>query len=103
MGYSNRLIATWRSCHWTVGEVSDLALIDLAQALGVDPRQLFRRRSGAEPCSGAMHSTFRFASRIPGDPGILNGVGQQRTPWNEENQARIYLVTRPTSSALAVK
>ena len=52
-------------------EASGLSWRGMAKALGVDPKQLLRWRKGVEPCGGAMHSIFRFASpvaRRPGDP-----------------------------------
>ena len=51
----------------------------MAKALGVDPKQLLRWRKGVEPCGGAMHSIFRFASRLPGGLEILIGEGFQMT------------------------
>ena len=60
-------------------EVSGLTWSGLAQALGVDQKQLLRWRKGTEPCGGAMHSIFRFASRMPGGLDILIGEGQQMT------------------------
>ena len=60
-------------------EASGLSWRGMAKALGVDPKQLFRWRKGVEPCGGAMHSIFRFASRLPGGLEILIGEGFQMT------------------------
>ena len=45
-------------------EASGLTWSGMSRALGVDPKQMYRWRRGTEPCGGAMHSLFRFASRI---------------------------------------
>ncbi len=60
-------------------EASGLSWRGMAKALGVDPKQLLRWRKGVEPCGGAMHSIFRFASRLPGGLEILIGEGFQMT------------------------
>ena len=60
-------------------EASGLSWRGFAKALGVDPKQLLRWRKGVEPCGGAMHSIFRFASRLPGGLEILIGEGFQMT------------------------
>ena len=54
-------------------EASGLTWSGLAQAIGVDRKQLHRWRKGTEPCGGAMLSLVRFASRIPGGLDILRG------------------------------
>ena len=54
-------------------EASGLSWRGMAKALGVDPKQLLRWRKGVEPSGGAMHSIFRFASRLPGGLEILIG------------------------------
>ena len=55
------------------GQLSLLA--GLVRGLGVDPKQLGRWRKDVEPCGGAMHSIFRFASRMPGGLEIFMGEG----------------------------
>ena len=60
-------------------EASGLSWRGMAKAFGVDPKQLLRWRKGVEPCGGAMHSIFRFASRLPGGLEILIGEGFQMT------------------------
>ena len=60
-------------------EASGLSWRGIAKALGVDPKQLLRWRKGVEPCGGAMHSIFRFATRLPGGLEILFGEGFQMT------------------------
>ena len=44
----------------------------MADALGVDPRQLFRwRKQDGEPNGGAMLSLVRLAVRVPGGLALL--------------------------------
>ena len=59
--------------------VTEGGTVEVTVALGVDPKQLLRWRKGVEPCGGAMHSIFRFASRLPGGLEILIGEGFQMT------------------------
>ena len=66
-------------------KASGLSWRGMAKALGVDPKQLLRWRKGVEPCGGAMHSIFRFASRLPGGLEILMGEGFQLTFFKEES------------------
>ena len=54
-------------------EVSGLTWNGLAQALGVDRKQLDRWRKGTEPCGGAMLALIRFACQVPGGLDILLG------------------------------
>ena len=54
-------------------EVSGLSWSGVAQAIGVDRKQVRRWSQGVEPCGGAMLSLFRFARRIPGGMDILMG------------------------------
>ena len=68
-------------------EASGLSWRGLARALGVDPKQLARWRKGVEPCGGAMHSIFRFASRMPGGLEILMG-GRYQMSFFEEGEQR---------------
>ena len=57
----------------------------LAQAVGVDRKQLDRWRKGVEPCGGAMLALVRFARRIPGGLDILTGEdGPTDFPEEEE-------------------
>ena len=54
-------------------EVSGLSWSGLAQAIGVDRKQVRRWTQGVEPCGGAMLALVRFARRIPGGLDILLG------------------------------
>ena len=65
-------------------EASGLTWSGLAQALGVDRKQLNRWRKGTEPCGGAMLSLLRFARRMPGGLDILIGGAAQMTFLEEE-------------------
>ena len=64
-------------------EASGLTWNGLAQALGVDRKQLDRWRKGVEPCGGAMLSLVRFARRFPGGLDILLGEDEQ-TDFQED-------------------
>ena len=64
-------------------EASGLSWSGMSRALGVDPKQMYRWRRGTEPCGGAMHSLFRFATRIPEGTEILMGKIRQMTLWDE--------------------
>ena len=74
-------------------EASGLSWRGLARALGVDPKRLGHWRRGVEPCGGAMHSIYRFASRMPGGPEILMGEDYQMTFFNEENEEKTWTTT----------
>ena len=65
-------------------EVSGLSWSGLAQAIGVDRKQVRRWSQGVEPCGGAMLSLFRFARRIPGGLAIL--FGEELPQQDEEDQ-----------------
>lgn len=52
-------------------ERSGLTWEAMAEALGVETRQLFRWRRGTEPKGGAMLSLFRLASQVPDGLGEL--------------------------------
>ena len=67
-------------------EASGLTWNGLAQALGVDRKQLDRWRKGVEPCGGAMLSLVRFARRIKGGLDILLGEGFQMDLWDEDSE-----------------
>lgn len=56
-------------------EATGLTWNGFAEALGVDPKQVFRWRQGAEPCGGAMRSVFRLAGWVPGGLDIVMGEG----------------------------
>lgn len=57
----------------------DLTWEQMAEALGVDSRQLQRWRSGAAPSGGAMLALVRLAARVPG--GLVELLGDE---WNEQ-------------------
>ncbi len=65
-------------------EASGLTWNGLAQALGVDRKQLDRWRKGVEPCGGAMLALIRFACRIPGGLDILLGDEPVLEPDEDE-------------------
>lgn len=46
---------------------------EMAEALGVDNRQLLRWRRGSCPSGGSMHSLFRLAAQLPGGLSELLG------------------------------
>lgn len=48
----------------------------MAEALGVDCRQVFRWRRGATPSGGAMLSLIRLAARVPG--GLTELLDEER-------------------------
>ena len=53
-------------------ELTGLTWEGMADALGVDPRQLFRwRNKDGEPNAGAMLSLARLAIRVPGGLALL--------------------------------
>lgn len=53
-------------------EMTGLTWEGMADALGVDPRQLFRwRKEDGEPNAGAMLSLARLAVRVPGGLALL--------------------------------
>lgn len=54
-------------------ETSGLSWNGLAEAIGVDVKQLRRWRKGAEPCGGAMLSLVDLALTIPGGIQVLLG------------------------------
>ena len=56
-------------------EATGLTWNGFAEALGVDPKQVFRWRLGAEPCGGAMRSLVGLAGRVPGGLDIIMGEG----------------------------
>lgn len=60
-------------------KASGLNWSGLANAIGVDYKQMYRWRKGVEPSGGAMHALCRYASRIPGGLKILMGDGFQMT------------------------
>ena len=47
----------------------------LADALGVDRKQVLRWKDGTEPCGGAMLSIFGLAALVPGGLDIIMGDG----------------------------
>ena len=61
-------------------EASGLSWSGMAQAIGVDRKQLRLWAEGVEPCGGAMLSLFRLASRIPGGLDILLGEDLTENP-----------------------
>ena len=56
-------------------ERSGLSWNGVAEALGVDIKQVLRWRDGTEPCGGAMLSLFRLSAQVPGGVDILMGEG----------------------------
>lgn len=54
---------------------ADLTWEAMAEALGVDTRQLFRWRRGASPSGGAMLSLVRLAARVP--DGLCDLLGEE--------------------------
>ena len=52
-------------------EATGLTWNGFAEALGVDPKQVFRWRQGAEPCGGAMRSLVCLAGSVPGGLDIV--------------------------------
>ena len=56
----------------------DLTWEGMAEALGVDDRQLQRWRSGTAPSGGAMLALVRLAARVPG--GLVELLGDE---WSE--------------------
>ncbi len=67
-------------------EASGLSWSGLAQAIGVDRKQIGRWLNGTEPCGGAMLSLFRFASRMPGGLDILLGDMDVAMPEPEPDE-----------------
>ena len=67
-------------------KASGLTWSAFADAIGVGRKQMRRwRKEGVEPAGGAMHSLFRFASRIKGGLDILMGDGFQMDLWEEDD------------------
>ena len=67
-------------------DASGLTWAGLADAIGVDKKQLRRwRRNGVEPSGGPMLSLVRFAARIPGGMDILMGEGFQMALFTDED------------------
>ena len=67
-------------------EASGLTWAALAQAIGVDRKQLRRwLKKGVEPSGRPMMSLLCFAALIPGGVQILMGEGFQLTLWAEED------------------
>ena len=51
----------------------------LAGKIGVDYRQMYRWRRGAEPSGGALHALYAFAATMPGGLEIFIGEPFQLT------------------------
>ena len=66
-GFSLRLDRLRRACNFTWN--------GLADALGVDRKQVLRWKDGTEPCGGAMLSIIRLAAVVPGGLDIIMGDG----------------------------
>ncbi len=67
-------------------EASGLSWSGLAQAIGVDRKQVRRWAEDVEPCGGAMLSLVRFAMRIPGGLDILLGEDlTEDLAWDEQD------------------
>ena len=54
-------------------EAADVTWDELADLLGVEPKQLIRWANGTEPSGGAYHSLVRLAPWVPGGLDILMG------------------------------
>lgn len=54
-----------------IKDSSGLSWNELAEKLGVDPRQVARWRRGAEPSGGAMLALIQFAMLLPGGHQVL--------------------------------
>ena len=52
-------------------EMTGLSWEGMGDALGVDPRQLWRWRNGGEPNGGAMLALVRLSVRVPGGLALL--------------------------------
>ena len=86
-GYSDRITIGGQPLHQESGvfpedfpqrlvrlkEVSGLSWSGLAQAIGVDRKQVRRWSQGVEPAGGAMLALVCFAMRIPGGLAIITG------------------------------
>ncbi len=64
-----------------IKQCSGLTGEGMAEALGVDSRQLLRWRRGATPSGGAMLSLARFAVQAP--DGLSDLLGEQLTLTDE--------------------
>ena len=53
----------------------------MADALGVDRKQVLRWKDGTEPCGGAMLSIIRLAAVVPGGLDIIMGDGFLASLW----------------------
>ena len=62
---------------------SGLTWAGLAKAIGVDHKQIYRWRKGAEPSGGAMYGLFQFADRLKGGLRILLGEPVQLSFFKE--------------------
>ena len=60
-------------------EAAGLTWSGLAGKIGVDYRQMYRWRRGAEPSGGALHALYAFAASIPGGLEIFIGEPFQLT------------------------
>jgi hypothetical protein len=58
-----------------IKDSSGLSWNELAEKLGVDPRQVARWRRGAEPSGGAMLALIQFAMLLPGGHQVLLSNG----------------------------
>ena len=67
-------------------ERSGLTWEAMAEALGVDGRQLTRWRSGVSPSGGAMLSLARLAIRVPGGLSLL--LGEEPTEGRRRKRER---------------
>ena len=54
-------------------EAADVTWDELADLLGVEPKQLIRWANGTRPSGGAYHSLVRLAPWVPGGLDILMG------------------------------
>lgn len=67
-------------------ERSGLTWEAMAEALGVDGRQLTRWRAGVSPSGGAMLSLARLAIRVPGGLSVL--LGEELTEVRRRKRGR---------------
>lgn len=71
--FPERLDRLRRACNFTWN--------GLADALGVDRKQVLRWKDGTEPCGGAMLSIIRLAAVVSGGLDIIMGEGFLASLW----------------------
>ena len=58
---------------WALKQRAGLTWEEMAEALGIDSRQLFRWRRGSEPSGAAMLGLVQLALRVPDGLSVLLG------------------------------